>query len=289
MASLKSIRNRIRSVKNMQQITRAMKMVAAARLRRAQEAALSARPYSQQLAAVLDEMLRRETVARHPLMQARPVKRVELVLLTSDRGLCGGFNSNVIRATQRFLIHRGDELEQVTLRTIGRKGYDAFRRRGANIRKDHAGLLSRLNPAESEEIARELTGLYLEGEVDAVMLVYNEFVSAVTQRVKTVELLPIASRQTEETAAVSHAEYLWEPDREAVTNELLPRYVANQVWQALLESIAAENAARMSAMESATNNAAEMIERLTLQYNRTRQAGITTELMEIVSGAEALK
>lgn len=289
MPSLKAIRNRIRSVKNTQQITRAMKMVAASRLRRAQDAVLSARPFSQMLARVLAELVRRDALGSHPLLQARPMERVELVVLTSDRGMCGGFNANVLRAAQRFLLENEDQVERVSLRTIGRKGHEFFRRRNANIREHHAGLLAHLEAARAEEIADELTALYLNREVDAVLLIYNEFVSAVTQRVKTVKLLPIEPGPVAEVAPAASTEFLFEPSAEEVVSSLLPRYVANQMWQALLESVAAENAARMTAMESATNNAADMIERLTLQYNRTRQAMITKELVEIVSGAEALK
>lgn len=288
MPSLKAIRNRIRSVKSTQQITRAMKMVAAARLRRAQEAVVAARPYSKQMRKVLDGVAQRVDLSSHPLMQTRPVRRVELVVLTGDRGLCGGFNANVIRRVQRWQVENEDAIESLELSTIGRKGYDFFRRRGANIRQNHAGLLGRLAFDEAETIAEELTQRFIGGEVDAVYLAYNELVSAVTQRVTLAPLLPIVPPGGAHRPAVAPTEYLYEPNRDAVLETLLPRYLANMMWQALLESVAAEQAARMSAMDSATNNAADMIARLTLQYNRTRQAAITKELMEVVSGAEAL-
>ena len=291
MPSLKAIRTRIRSIKSTQQITRAMKMVSAARLRRAQEAITSARPFVQRMEEVLRELALRVDLSAHPLLQRRPVQKAEVVVLTSDRGLCGGFNASVVRRVQRFRFESEDQLEQVTLRTIGRKGHEAFRRRGAQIRKDHAGLFRTLTYGAAESLAAELTDLFLSGEVDAVYLAYNEFISPVSQKVALVELLPIQppAQLPPDAASSSPVDYLYEPGRDAVLEALLPRYVASEVWRALLESVASEHGARMSAMDSATNNASDMIGRLTLQYNRTRQAGITKELMEIVSGAEALK
>lgn len=289
MPSLKAIRNRIRSVKSTQQITRAMKMVAAAKLRRAQEAILAARPYVKEMEEVLADLGQRVDLSAHPLLQRRPPRKVEIVVLTSDRGLCGGFNGSVYRKVQRFLFENEKTFEQVTLRTIGRKGHEFFRRRGLAIRKDHPGLLQALSYGAAEGIAAEVSGLFLAGEVDAVFLCYNEFLSPVSQVVRMVELLPISEADTTEIERPLRADFLWEPGEAAVLQALLPRYIASEVWHALLESVASEQGARMSAMDNATNNASDMIARLTLQYNRTRQAGITKELMEIVSGAEALK
>lgn len=289
MASLKTIRNRIRSVKSTQQITRAMKMISAARLRRAQEAVTAARPYAQKMDLVLKGVASRADLSGHPLLSPRPKKKVELVVLTSDRGLCGGFNANIIRGAQRFLMEHAGEFESITLRTLGRKGYEFFRRREVAIRKDHAGLLTKLNFGAAEGLARELTELYQSGEVDAVYLIYNEFISAVSQKVTTEQLLPIAAPQVDEKKAGSAVEYLYEPNRDQLLADLLPRFLATKVWRAMLESVASEHGARMSAMDNATSNAKDMIGKLTLQYNRTRQAAITKELMEIVSGAEALK
>ncbi|MBI5546387.1 MAG: ATP synthase F1 subunit gamma [Deltaproteobacteria bacterium] len=291
MPSLKAIRNRIRTVKSTQQITRAMKMVAAARLRRAQEAILSARPYVQRMEDVLRDLATRVDLAAHPLLTRRPVKRVEVVLLTSDRGLCGGFNANAVRRVQRFLLENEERYEKVLLRTIGRKGNEAFRRRGLQISKDHPGLFQKISYSAAESLASELSQRFLSGEVDAVYLVYNEFISPVSQRVAMAELLPIKPPVAgpEAEAGLAPVDYEYEPGRAAVLEGLLPRYVASEVWRALLESVASEHGARMSAMDNATNNASDMIGKLTLQYNRTRQAGITKELMEIVSGAEALK
>jgi len=292
MPSLKSIRNRIRSVKSTQQITRAMKMISAARLRRAQEAVLSARPYSKRMDQVLQNVASRVDLSAHPLLVPREKKKkIEVVVLTSDRGLCGGFNANIVRRTQRFILENKDKYEAITLRTLGRKGNEFFRRREVKIRKDHAGFLTKLQFAAAGELARELSELYLSGEVDSVYLVYNEFISAVSQKVSLVELLPISppAAAEEKHGAALPVEYLYEPGREKLLADLMPRYVATKVWRALLESVASEHGARMSAMDNATNNAKEMIGKLTLQYNRTRQAAITKELMEIVSGAEALK
>ncbi len=289
MPSLKSIRNRIRSVKSTQQITRAMKMISAARLRRAQDAVTAARPYAQKMDLVLKGVASRADLSGHPLLSQRTKKKVELVVLTSDRGLCGGFNANIIRGAQRFLLENSDAYESITLRTLGRKGYEFFRRREVTIRKDHAGLLTKLNFGAAEGLARELTEIYQAGEVDAVYFIYNEFISAVSQKVSVEQLLPIPAPQVEEKQGTSSVEYLYEPNREQLLADLLPRYLATKVWRAMLESVASEHGARMSAMDNATNNAKDMIGKLTLQYNRTRQAAITKELMEIVSGAEALK
>jgi F-type H+-transporting ATPase subunit gamma len=288
--SLRDIRNRISSVKSTRQITKAMKMVAAAKLRRAQDAILKTRPYAQ----LLDQMLSRiaaralaeETVA-HPLLAPRVARTAEVVVLTSDRGLAGGFNSNIARRAQRFLTENGDRFSKTTVTTIGKKGRDFFRARRIEIRKDFTGIHSDLRYEKAEAIAAEFTERYLAGEVDAVFLAYNEFKSAISQKPVVVQLLPIETPPEEANA--SGIDFKYEPSREALLAELLPRQIAMQVWRALLESAASEHGARMSAMESATKNAEEMIAALTLQYNRARQAYVTKELMEIVSGAEALK
>ncbi|HMJ80356.1 MAG TPA: ATP synthase F1 subunit gamma [Candidatus Dormibacteraeota bacterium] len=287
MASLKAIRNRIRSVRSTQQITRAMKMVAAARLRRAQEAITSARPFVKSMEEVLKDVAARVDLSAHPLLVRRPVKKAEIVVLTSDRGLCGGFNANVLRRVQRFLIENEGKYEQVTLRTIGRKGNEFFRRRAVTIRKDHPGMITKVTYHSADGLALELSQLFLSGEVDAVYLCYNEFVSAATQRVTMAELLPISPPEAKK--GETPVDFIYEPGQPELLAALLPRYVTSSMWRAMLESVASEHGARMSAMDNATNNASEMIGKLTLQYNRTRQAGITKELMEIVSGAEALK
>ena len=296
MASLRIIRTRIRSVRNTQKITKAMKMVAAAKLRRAQDAVLRARPYAQ----LIDEMLASLARARadadlppHPLMAVRPLRRVELVLMTSDRGLCGGFNSNIIRRGQRFLVEEGSRFERIQFSTVGRRGRDFARKRGIETRKDYVGFFGRLRYAQAREVADDLIEAYAKDELDAVYLLYNEFKSAIVQQISLVQLLPLqpraqASRTPGEKGLIT-PEHLFEPSRPEVLQALIPRFLAMQVWRALLESEASEHGARMTAMDSATKNASEMIGRLTLDYNRARQAAITKELMEIVSGAEALK
>jgi F-type H+-transporting ATPase subunit gamma len=288
MASLRDIRKRIRSVRNTQQITKAMKMVAAAKLRRAQEAITAARPYAKTLDEVVQEVAAGAGDVGHPLLAAREVKRVELLLLTSDRGLAGGFNANVIRRAARFLYENANTYEEIRLSTIGRKGNEYFRRRDVAIRKDYPGFYAKLNYLHAQGVAMELAGAYTEGRVDAVHLVYNEFISAITQRVTLTQLLPLKPPAREEQGR-SRTDFLYEPSRQEVLRKLVPQALSIKLYRALLESVASEHGARMSAMENATTNAAEAIGRLTLTYNRTRQAVITKELMEIVSGAEALK
>ena len=295
MASLRDIRKRIRSVKNIRQITKAMKMVAAARLRRAQEAIIAARPYAQQLDGVIADLAERAGgELSHPVLVARPVKKAEILLLTSDRGLAGGFNSNVIRRVSRVLFETEGQHETV-LSTVGRKGNDFFRNRGYAIRKDYPGLATKPSYEAARQLAEELTQRFLSGEVDAVYLVYNEFVSVISQQVVQVQLLPLSGfgpsdvAETGASAPSTAVDFKYEPDRQAVLDSLVPQAVAVKVLRALLESVASEHGSRMSAMENSTKNASELIGKLTLHYNRTRQAVITKELVEIVSGAEALK
>ncbi len=286
MPSLRDIRKRIRSVRNTQQITKAMKMVAAAKLRKAQDAILSARPYAQMLDQIISEIVARADSVPHPLLIARPPKKIELVVLTSDRGLAGGFNSNVLRRASRFLHDNQQAHDQIEVSTIGRKGYEFFRRRRIPVRKDFAGLYS--NYPGAADIAADFASRFISCDVDAVFLLYNEFVSAISQRVTIVQLLPMRSPERS-THPGTPVDFKYEPDMETVLEKLLPQALTIKFYRALLESVASEQGARMSAMEKATANASEMIDRLTLFYNRTRQAVITKELMEIVSGAEALK
>ena len=290
MASLRDIRKRIRSVKSTQQITKAMKMVSAAKLRRAQDAIVAARPFARALDQMIADLVSRSEGLSHPLLTSRPVRRVEILALTSDRGLAGGFNANVIRRVARF-AYEMDRSTTLKLNTVGRKGLEAFRRRHLDIRKDHAGLYGRLSYATARSLAEELTTEFLEDRVDQVLLVYNEFVSAITQRVVLTPLLPFEQPAAQESSGGPRAlvDFEYEPTKDAVLARLVPQAVAIRVYRALLESVASEHGARMSAMENATSNAEDAISRLTLTYNRTRQAAITKELMEIVSGAEALK
>ncbi|WP_242334167.1 MULTISPECIES: ATP synthase F1 subunit gamma [Anaeromyxobacter] len=291
MPSLRDIRNRIGSVKSTRQITKAMKMVSAAKLRRAQDAILKTRPYAQLLEQTLARVAARaaaDEVVAHPLLAPRAQHTAEVVVITSDRGLAGGFNSNIARFTQRFLVENGDRFERIQLATVGRKGRDFFRARKVEVRKDFTGVNAALTYEKAEDLAREYTERYLSGEVDAVFLAYNEFKSAISQKPVVFQLLPIETAPGADASGAA-IDFKYEPSREGLLRDLLPRHIAMQVWRALLESAASEHGARMSAMESATKNAEEMIASLTLQYNRARQAYVTKELMEIVSGAEALK
>jgi len=287
--SLRDIRRRIGSVKSTQQITKAMKMVAAAKLRRAQEAITRARPYALLLEQALNRVASRaasEEGAAHPLLASRPVRRAELVVVTSDRGLAGGFNSNVVRRAQRFLVENADRYDEVVISTIGRKGRDSLKARKVALRKDYTGVHAKLSFEKAHEISSELSERFLSGEVDAVFLLFNEFKSAIAQVVRLKQLLPVETAGAEATTSV---DFLYEPSRGELLADIVPRHLDVQVWRALLDSAASEHGARMTAMEAATKNAAEMIGALSLQYNRARQAYITKELSEIVSGAESLK
>ncbi|MFO0692372.1 MAG: ATP synthase F1 subunit gamma [Polyangiales bacterium] len=291
MANLKVIRKRIGSVKNTQKITRAMKLVAAARLRRAQQNITELRPSAIKLLEVASAVAARSTEgeeAPHPLLERREIHHVMLVVLTSDRGLAGAFNSSICKAAQ----HRWKQLEaegkSVVFTVIGRKGRDYFTRRGAKIAHDFTGVFEGLTFEKSAEIARHITKAYEDpkSELDACYLVYNEFKSAISQKVVIEPLLPITPM---DIPADQVGDYIYEPGKKALLDTLLPLYAGLEVHRALLESIASEHGARMTAMEAATNNASDMIDRLTLEFNRARQAAITKELMEIIGGAEALK
>jgi F-type H+-transporting ATPase subunit gamma len=291
MASLRDIRKRIKSVKSTRQITKAMKMVSAAKLRKAQEAIMAARPYAQTLEALINELVSRVEpgAVSHPLLVERPVKKAEVLLVTSDRGLAGGFNANVSKAAFRYLKDEGSKIEKTFITTVGKKGGDFLRSRGYSVRKDWSGVLAKISYHGASDIAAESSKRFLEGEVDAVYLAYNEFVSAISQKVTFVRLLPFETSTKKAAGAASLVDFKYEPNPQAVLDALVPQALNTRIFRALLESAASEHGARMSAMENATKNAGEMISRLTLFYNRTRQAAITKELMEIVSGAEALK
>ncbi len=287
MATLLDIRRRIRSVKSTQQITRAMKMVAAARLRRAQERVVNARPYANQMLALLASVAARTEQRAHPLFAERPVKKVLVVLVTADRGLCGAFNANLIRTAQAHLADLARAAgEQPSLMAVGRKGRDYFRRRQVEIVAEQVNIFGRLEFSHAQAIARQVIDLYTEQKVDAVEFIYNEFKSVLTQRLTVERYLPIKPLAPPEGQAL--IDYIYEQPAEEIFGVLLPRYVEIEVYRALVESQAAELAARMTAMDAATNNAAEMIDHLTLHMNRVRQAAITREIIEVVSGAAAL-
>lgn len=286
MASLKDIKRRIGSVEKTQQITSAMRMVAAAKLRRAQDAIIAARPYAQKMFATLGEIGRRQKEADHPLLQEHAQARtLEVVVVTSDRGLCGAFNGNAIKRAEREIALRGPDFGQVVVSTAGRKARDFFRRRRAIVRSFEGGA----GTTAAAEIAEHLAGRYESGEIDGALLIYNEFVSALTQRPRADVLLPLsAEREIAESAESAAAPYEIEPSARGLLAVLVPQALEFAIYRALLENQAGEHAARMAAMESATRNTEELIRNLTLQFNRVRQAAITRELVEIVSGAEAL-
>ena len=286
MATLRDIRRRIRSVESTQKITRAMKLVAAAKLRRAQERILAARPYAVKMAELLSSLVRRVEGEAHPLLVRRPPTRKRLVIVTADKGLCGAFNSNILRASLAFLREQGDT--SITLVVVGKKARDFYRRRPYQVKSEMLGFFDRLAYSHAQDLAGGLMQEYLAGEVDEVHLMYNEFRSVAVQRVKREQLLPIepAEGSAEGDAA---GDYIYEPNPEAILAALLPRHVTTQVFRALMESVAGEYGARMTAMEAATKNAKEMIGVLTIQYNKARQERITKELLDIVGGAEALR
>ncbi|MDB4993158.1 MAG: synthase gamma chain [Myxococcaceae bacterium] len=308
MPSLKIIRKRITSVKSTQKITRAMKMVAGARLNRAQARIVALRPYAvktQEILLDVAESMRNsessESEVLHTLLATRPEKRVVYVVLSSDRGLCGAFNANVNKAAEREWkakesANGGDEGVEVQFVTVGKKGRDYLSRRGAKIAQDFQKIYDGLNLEKSKLVTHWLVSRFEKGEIDAIYLVYNEFKSAITQKVTIEQLLPLRARTEAEGAAkadvaggVPQAEFLFEPNPTALLERLVPMYVEISLYRALLESQASEFGARMTAMDAATRNAKDMIARLTLVYNRARQAAITKELMEIIGGAEALK
>lgn len=330
MATLRDLRKRLKAVKSTEKITKAMKMVAASKLKRAQESIVQARPYAKRMADVLGHIVSRSDLEGHPLLSARVPHRIEILMITSDRGLCGSFNSNIVRTAERFLRENSEKYDKINLSTIGRKGNEHFRRRKVDIHGNYEEVFSDLRFERAADIAADLSGRFRSGEVDAVYLLYNQFKSAISQDVVLKQVLPVLplddwekdpTVRIGELAAISgdqravagtssdleqedapkwaasekleHQvdgyEHEYEPSREAVLDTLLPQHVAVQVFRALLESVASEHGARMSAMDAASRNAKDMMGKLVLKINRARQAAITTELSEIVSGAESLK
>jgi F-type H+-transporting ATPase subunit gamma len=286
MATLRDIQRRIRSVQSTQKITKAMKLVAAAKLRRAQERITAARPYAIKMAELLSGLVSRAEGDAHPLLARRTGGRKRLVVITADKGLCGAFNSNILRASLAFLREMGET--DVTVVVVGKKARDFYRRRQWQIKTEMLGFFDRLAYSHAQELATELMADYLGGETDEVHLMYNEFRSVAVQRVTRQQLLPI---EPEAAAGAGEAagDYIYEPSADAILASLLPRHVTTQVFRAMMESVAGEHGARMTAMESASKNAKEMIEVLTIQYNKARQERITKELLDIVGGAEALR
>ncbi|RMG48690.1 MAG: ATP synthase F1 subunit gamma [Acidobacteria bacterium] len=287
-ASTRDLKRRIRSVKNTSQLTRAMKLVSAAKLRRAQEQMLAARPYAHSLRRVIEEVARRVEPGRHPLLAVRELRKVELIVIAGDKGLCGSFNANILRAAENEWRRHTDAGREVELTLVGKKAVDHYRRRSAKVRERHQDVFRSMDYTFAVDLARGVEERFVDGLVDGVFLVFNEFKTTIAQRVVVQPLLPLAGLQKAEREEAAASEYLYEPSPERLLRGLLPRYLAFLVYHALLESIAAEHAARMTAMDSATRNADEMIAKLTLMMNRARQAAITTEIIEVVSGAQAL-
>lgn len=287
MPSLIDIRRRIRSVKNTQQITKAMKLVSAAKFRRAQERALASRPYAEMMGRVLTNIAAAaegdEEVSALPLLQVREEKRIQLVVVSSDRGLAGAFNANLLRMAQRFLDERAGA--EIQIEAVGRKARDYFRRRGANVTGEHAGVMERPTLEKAREIAGKMMDLYARPEVDAVYLAVNEFKSVMAPSLVLRKILPIDVPEKENED--EQIDYIYEQPPAELLSRLLPRYVEMSVYRAMLESVSAEHAARMTAMDTASSNAGDVIQSLTLTMNRARQAAITKEIIEIVSGAAA--
>jgi len=289
MATLLDFRRRIRSVKNTQQITRAMKFVAAARLRRAQEGALAARPYAKELARVLRSTMARIESPQHPLLAKRPEERILLLVLAGERGLAGAFNTNILKKANEFL--RSKQGKRIVTIPVGKKGRDAMRKAGFTFAGEYVNVLARVDFGIAREIANLVTELYSKEEVDSVYMVFSEFKNVLAPILVTEKLLPVEkieeADETEAEAESAQIDYIYEQPVEQILSRLLPRYVETQVLRAMLESSAAEHAARMTAMEAATQNAGDVIDALTLHMNKVRQAAITKEIIEIVSGASS--
>ncbi len=296
MATLREIRRRISGIRNTQKITKAMKMVAAAKLRRAQDSIVAARPYARSIGALMRHLVAKMDASAHPLFQAREVKRILVVVVTADRGLCGAFNTNIMKTTLEHIrrnhaSHAGTA-DSVRLITVGKKATDFFGKREYPIAAKHPGIFSTLNTGHARSIVQEIITGYLAGEFDRVDVIYNEFKNVIQQRVIIEQFLPILPEEIKkgtDLRSLSLVDYIYEPSSAEIVEALVPKHLHFQMWRMLLESNASEQGARMTAMGNATENAKELLRTLTLSYNKARQAGITKELLEITSGAEALK
>ncbi len=291
MATLRDIQKRIKAVENTKKITKAMKMVAAAKLRKVQTRMMDLRPYADKMHDVLTSLAKGADRESHPLLSFRPRKTVEVVVVTADRGLCGAFNTNILQAAQEAIDNYKNEGHEVSISTVGKKARDYFKRRDIKLRKSWTGISGSVRFSSAEEIANDIKENYMNETIDEVTVVYNAFKSMVAQTVTAAKLLPITPEEEaeEEAGTESVADFIYEPSMEEIFERLIPRNVDIQIYRALLESSASEEAARMSAMENATQSCTEMVETLTLQFNKARQASITGELMDIVGGVEALK
>lgn len=290
MATLRDIKQRIKGVKSTQQITKAMKMVAAAKLRRAQDAIINARPYARKIQSLLSDLTTEDDINSNPLFFQRPIKNVAIVVITADRGLCGAFNTNIIREANRFI---DEEIKPQNLNyslfCVGKKGKDFFSKRNFQVADSFVGIFSSLDFSFAQRLSGRLINGFLSGEFDKVVVIFNEFKSIIQQKIVVEQYLPILVKASSEKSSKTETNYIYEPDRKSIFDFLVPKNLNAQMWRFLLESNAAEFAARMTAMDNATTNAKELIRTLNLKYNKERQASITKEILEIVSGANALK
>jgi len=291
MPTLRDIRKRLKAIQSTKKITAAMKMVAAAKMRKVQDRMLNFRPYARRMESVLSDLAKVAEREIHPLLALRPRKTVEVLVITSDKGLCGAFNTNILKAAYKYIDGLKKEGIEVSLSVVGRKARDFFRRRNFTMRNAWIGLSGRISYANAQEIAANLVENYTNETFDEVVVIYNEFKSMIAQQVTITKLLPVGTLEAEEGQKEQSmtADYLYEPTRAAIFERLLPKYIEIQAYRSLLESSAAEEAARMAAMENATKNCSELITKVTLLANKVRQASITKELMDIVGGVEALK
>ena len=288
MATLRDIKRRIKAVQSTSKITKAMKMVSAAKFRKAQQRMFELRPYAERMGNILSSLAGGAEAEIHPLLAVRPRKNIEVIVITSDRGLCGAFNTNILKAGTKHIAELKKEGFEVGISCVGRKARDYFKRRNVELKSSWTGISCKISYANAQEIADEIIEKYIDETVDEVILIYNEFKSAIAQKVVIAKLLPLAPIETsEETLPVYN--FIYEPTKQEIFSRLVPKNVEIQIFRALIESQASEEAARMAAMENATKSANDMISSLTLQYNKARQATITKELMDIVGGVEALK
>ena len=292
MPTLRDIRQRLKAIENTKKITAAMKMVAAAKLRKVQDRMLNFRPYAQRMESVLSNLAQTSERELHPLLSARPRKTVEVLVITSDKGLCGAFNANILRAANKYVNSLQEQGFDLSLSVVGRKARDYFKRREYNLRNIWIGISGRVTYSDAQEISGNLIEAYTNETIDEVTVLFNEFKSLVSQEVTTIKLLPIGVLEEEgakEAPSITSGDYLYEPSRQAILENLLPKHIEIQIFRSLLESSASEEAARMTAMENATKNCGELIDKVTLLANKIRQAAITKDLMDIVGGVEALK
>lgn len=290
MATLRDLKLRIRGVKSTQQITKAMKMVAAAKLRRTQESIMNARPYAKKISTLLSHIVNEDDLLSNPLFAEREIKNVAIVLVTADRGLCGAFNSNIIKETSRYIEEEVKATgKNYQLFCLGKKGSDYFSKRNYSIGVTYPGIFSSLNYTTAQKLVDELIPRYMDGSIDRVILIFNEFKSIIQQKIVVEQFLPIPAGNEQVNGKNKSVNYIYEIDQKSIFNYLIPKHLKGQMWRVLLESNASEFAARMTAMDNATTNAKELIRTLSLTYNSKRQAAITKEILEIVSGANALK